>query len=149
MLEYEIIEGMPADSILEEIIRLQKQCFSNSELNFESLKRELSCKNNIITILARINSNFVGFKLGYERRLSQYYSWLGGVVPSARRKGIASQLMQQQHSLLRDRNYEVVRTQTSNEFKPMLILNFKNDFDIVGTYLNHKKVLRLILEKSL
>ena len=61
-----------------------------------------------------------------------FYSWIGGVVPEARGLGIASRLMDQQHAIARDDGFKYVRTETENRFKPMLILNLKCGFDVVG-----------------
>ena len=64
--------------------------------------------------------------------------------------GVAKQLMDEQHSLAKQLGYEFVRTETENRFKPMLMLNLKTGFDIVGTRTSEQypKTI-IILEKKL
>lgn len=63
-------------------------------------------------------------KLGINQdRKSRFYSWLGGVYPEYRGQGVASELMCRQHEWCKEQGYEVVRTQTKNKWRSMLILN--------------------------
>jgi hypothetical protein len=55
----------------------------------------------------------VGSKLGYAETSHRYYSWLGGLHPDFRQRGIGSCLMEQQH---------------------MLRLNQRSGFETIGTY---------------
>jgi len=75
----------------------------------------------------------VGFKLGYERRRDEFYSWLGGVVPELRGCGIARRLLEAQHGWCREQGYKTVHTRCQNEYPEMLLLNLKAGFKIVGT----------------
>ncbi|GIL41216.1 hypothetical protein TMPK1_34530 [Rhodospirillales bacterium TMPK1] len=74
----------------------------------------------------------VGFKFGYRREPDLFYSWLGGVDASARKLGIASELMRLQHADLVDAGYRFVTTRTRAVNNPMLILNLKHGFQIAG-----------------
>ena len=73
-----------------------------------------------------------GFKLGYRRGRTLFYSWPGGVHPEARRRGIAQRLMKAQHDWARAQGYASVETRTRASNNPMIILNLKSGFRIVG-----------------
>lgn len=148
-MKYEVIEGTPSTEILKEIARLEEACFDLRKYDEKRLRYELDSQNNVLTILASNENEYVGYKIGYERRSAQFYSWQGGVHPSYRGQGIARELMKEQHKALKDKGYTRVRTQTGNEFKSMLLLNIKSGFDIIGTFLNRKGSIRIMLEKDI
>lgn len=149
MIAYEVINGVPEEDVIREISILESGIFANRAHDFDRLKYEFQNKNNLLTILARDGKTPVGFKIGYERRSEQFYSWMGGVSPEYRHRSIASGLMSKQHEWLKKNGYERVRTQTGNEYRDMLSLNIKLGFDVVGTFLNRKGKIRIILEKAL
>jgi len=82
---------------------------------------------------AVVGARVVGFKLGYGRRPERFYSWLGGVHPDFRRRGIARRFMVEQHDWCAARGVEVIETATTNGFRGMLLLNLHSGFDVVGT----------------
>lgn len=82
-------------------------------------------------VLAEDEHGWAGFKLGY-RRGSAFYSWLGGVHPRARRRGLGERLMRIQHEHVRKSGYQCVTTRTRATNRGMLILNLKCGFEIVG-----------------
>ncbi len=90
----------------------------------------------------------VGFKLGYAERKTRFYSWLGGVDPAFRRRGIARRLMADQHAWCAAQGIELVQTSTTNDFRGMLLLNLHSGFDIVGTKTSDGR-LSILMEKHL
>lgn len=102
----------------------------------------------VVAALALADDRLVGCKLGYERKPSQFYSWLGGVHPDYRGRGIAAELMRRQHDWCRQNGYHTVRTQTYNQWREMLILNLRHGFDIIGT-VQGARGLTIVLEKTL
>lgn len=58
---------------------------------------------------------FGGFLVAYEEEPSVYYNWIMGVIPSFRRQGVASCLMDAFESSARTRGYESVRVRSVNE----------------------------------
>jgi GNAT superfamily N-acetyltransferase len=110
----------------------------------------LRLKGRRSLLLAALSEDrVVGYKFGYEDRPGRFYSWIGGVAPDHRRQGVGRLLMEHQHEWARRRGYRRVRTQTSNEHKPMLILNLRCGFDVVGHLLNHRGEARIVLERPL
>ncbi len=79
----------------------------------------------------------VGFKVGYERKepLLQaspyFYSWMGGVLPDYRRKGIAKALADTQEEWARQHNYPHVTFKTRNRHRGMLLFGISNGFQII------------------
>jgi predicted GNAT superfamily acetyltransferase len=104
---------------------------------------------NYLLLVAVQDDCVVGYKIEYQDRKSRFYSWLGGVYPEYRSQGIASELMFKQHEWCKEQRYTVIRTQTKNKFRNMLILNLSHGFDIVGTYTDEKGEPKIILEKRL
>jgi predicted GNAT superfamily acetyltransferase len=106
-------------------------------------------KNNSLILLAyNQNQTPIGFKIGYEKNKSVFYSWFGGVIPEYRKQGVAKALATYQENQVRKQGYKAIRMKTKNEFKPMLLFAIKNDFNIINTYMkpNGRKIL---LEKLL
>lgn len=143
-LEYFVLESFPADEIMDGIINLYISIFGSGV----DLKK---MKNNpkLLFNLALDDKKVVGFKIGYELDESKFYSWLGGVDINYRKHGIASELMQQQHQYLKNHGYKIVQTKTMNKWRNMLILNIKNGFDVIDTYIDNKGLHKIILEKNL
>ena len=84
-------------------------------------------------VLARFdNGSLAGFKLGYRRGATLFYSWLGGVHPDARRQGVAAELMRRQHEWAQSQGYTEIETQTRAANNAMIILNLRSGFRVRG-----------------
>lgn len=147
MIEYTEIETAPEEEALSEIIEFSRRIFGNAEP--EKFAKRIGEAENLLIILARNGSEIVGFKIGYEIEPKVFYSWVGGVSKDFRNRGIAAELMKRQHLWCRRKGFERVRTHTKNEFKPMLILNIRHNFDIVNVYRDKRDELKIVLEKDL
>lgn len=99
-------------------------------------------------ILAYVEQQAVGFKLGYGLSQEEFYSWLGAVLPDFRGLGIAADLMRAQHEWCRTNGYRKIQTKTQNRFRDMLLLNIQFGFDIIGFHQSDKGP-KIILEKML
>ena len=99
--------------------------------------------------IANIEDQPVGFKIGYERDQSEFYSWLGGVLPEYRGLGVAAKLMTTQHEWCQRQGYLKIGTKTQNRFKEMLMLNIKNGFEIIGTDPTDKDGMKILMEKKI
>lgn len=82
--------------------------------------------------LAQLEGRTIAFKLAYRTNRTTLFSWLGGVLPEARRNGVASRLMLLQHEHARAEQYEEIETRTRTSNNAMLILNLRHGFEIVG-----------------
>lgn len=106
---------------------------------------------NHLILVAEAGENLVGFKVGYERiRTGIFYSWLGGVVPEYRKKGIAQALADLQEDWAKSMNYYAIQVKTWNARREMLHFLLKNDYNIIAVE-RKEQVLeyRIILEKRL
>lgn len=113
-------------------------------------QRRLDGRHNPILFVAELERNPVGFVCGYELRPSTYYIWLCGVVPDARRLGVASQLMDAIHEKVRRHGYEMVRFECHNQARPMLHVAIRDGYDIVGIRWDARSASNLVIfEKHL
>ena len=86
-----------------------------------------------LLLIAYAEGKPVGFKAGYERESDgSFYSWMGGVAHTHRRRGIACQLARATETWAMARGYRILRCKTRNAHKPMLLFALSNGFDVVG-----------------
>ena len=83
-----------------------KDPYSHEEFN-----KRLSCENSLI-LVAKEAGKWTGFKCGYEEDAGHFYSWMGGVVPAYRRKGVADKLLKEMEGWCRVRGYEKLKFKT-------------------------------------
>ena len=103
----------------------------------EYLKRYSATYHSIW--IAEIDGELVGYKTGYLIE-DYFYSWLGGVVPKFRNRGIARLLATKQEADCKEREIERIKFKTYNRFKEMLIFALRNGFEIVDVEKNTGKI---------
>lgn len=82
-----------------------------------------------LILVAEEGGILVGFKVGYQRDPDgSFYSWMGGVVPDARGRGVALALQKEQHEWARVQGYHTIRFKTRNRHKAMLHFALKHGF---------------------
>ena len=91
----------------------------------------------------------VAFKVGYERD-GYFYSWMGAVLPSYRRRSIALRLAEKQEEWARQQGYKSVTFKTRNQHKNMLLFALKRGFNVIGfkekgDVLTNRIILRKVL----
>lgn len=134
-----------------EVVSLMQELpeFTNPHSKEELEKRLLNAN---LMLVAEIDDQLVGFKCGYERDsgTKKFYSWLGGVLPEFRKKGVAESLLQKMEHWCSERGYQVLEFKTFNEHKSMLIFAIKNGFEIVDVRYSEKDDRkRIVLQKEL
>ena len=147
MIEFKEIEDVPDKKTFGEILKFSREIFGGVEP--EKYAQRIGEAVNLHIILALDTEKIVGMKIGYEIEPKLFYSWVGGVDKNFRQRGIADELMKRQHLWCRRKEFERIRTHTKNEFKAMLILNIKHNFDIVNVYPDKRGELKIVLEKDL
>jgi predicted GNAT superfamily acetyltransferase len=148
MVEYLAFQTLDMDrALLSGMLELHDSIFDGQ--NSGTILEELGKRSRFLILLAVVDGRVVGYKVGYEERTNRFYSWLGGVHPEYRNRGIASELMRRQHAWCEQQGYSVIRTHTKNKWRNMLILNIRHGFDIIGTYTDGKGEPKIILEKRL
>lgn len=146
-LTYHTIEGQPSKELLDEILEVYKSIFDDYKLDF--FKSRIHKKEGVLIILCYNSDMLVGFKIGYRYNETTFYSWVGGVLLSYRQKGIAKHLAKLQEENVTTKRYSKMRTKSMNRFKPMMILNLKNGFNIVQVYTNDIGQTKVVFEKEL
>ena len=82
-------------------------------------------------MIAEIDGQPAGFKLGYQRQETVFYSWLGGVLPAFRRHGVAQALLAEQERWARAQGYRQLTVKTRNRFRAMLAMLLAHHYQIV------------------
>lgn len=130
-LTFEVVEGERALALAGEILALCRALFP--DFTDAYLMDRLPTVTGLAVVAARgADGALLGFKLGYERGESTFYSWLGGIHPSIRRQGVGRWLMRLQHEWAREHGYAYVETRTRTANNAMIILNLQSGFQIVG-----------------
>ena len=99
--------------------------------------------------VASIDGELVGFKVGRSNDPRTFESWMGGVSPEARKRGIAAQLARMQEAWCRDNGFQFIQTETAHDNQAMLAVNLKEGFCIAGSYLDRGTNMKVILQKAL
>ena len=77
--------------------------------------------------------NPIAFKIGYQRHSDEsFYSWMSGVLPNYRRKGIANNLADHQEAWAKKNGYISIKMQTREKHKAMLALAINRGFQITN-----------------
>ncbi len=116
------------------------------------LKRYQEQLTNVkhLGIVAEIDGEIAGFKVGYALSDTHFYSWMGGVVPAFRRRGVAKALAIYQENWCKAQGFQKLSMKTRNNCRNMLLFAVQNDF--LFTKVEHKGEMadyRIYLEKML
>jgi predicted GNAT family acetyltransferase len=119
------------------------------QFNSEKVESVLRLHQKYHFQIAYDRGQAVGFKLGYAIDRDRFYSWHGGVLPSMRGLGIASEMMRRQHAWCKEQGLKNIETRTRNKFPEMISLNLRFGFQIVGCLTDTRGVPKIIMNKSL
>ena len=144
---YKTIAGLPQESLNKEIANLYSEIFKDADLDF--FNKRVKDNPMLFSVLAYSKERLIGFKIGYPYSKTTFYSWVGGVLPQFRCHGIGSQLANLQEDYVKTRGFNKLRTKSMNSYKPMMILNLKNGFDITKVYTNTKGQTKIVFEKMI
>ncbi|WP_261130014.1 GNAT family N-acetyltransferase [Bacillus sp. Marseille-Q3570] len=144
-MDIRIFASMPDEKTLDQLCALHNLVFSSTNGFYD----ELQSKHRPCILAVYDKETAIGYKIGYERKTNHFYSWLGGIHPDHRGKGVGEELLICQHDWCRKNGYKSIRTHTKNQWRSMLILNIKNGFDVIGTFTDGKGEPKIILEKQL
>ena len=147
-IEYQLFEGFPNKEVLARLTRINQEVFNFSETE-EHLSSVLRGRGKTLIILAFKEGQVIGFKLGFEESPTTFDSWRGGVIESHRCQGVAQELIRLQHEWCSKSGMCTITTITNHHNIPMLIVNLRNGFQIVGTFINRRKMLKVQLHKYL
>lgn len=90
-------------------------------------------RDGLIMLLAYLEDEPVGFKVGYAENSSVFYSAKGGVLPPYRRRGIARWLLHEMMDRARAKGYSYFAFDTlPNLHHGMTVLGLTEGFEVVG-----------------
>lgn len=145
---YKIYEGFPSEEALKLLAAINQEIFGFGE-TAEHLSSLFKNRQKILICFAFDAEHVIGFKVGFQEKSQYFESWRGGVLPQYRGKCIASVLLRRQHEWCATQKFKFIITTTNNQNIPMLIVNLRGGFEIVGTFLNHRKIMKVMLQKIL
>ena len=124
------VPGLTIEEIDERtlgIVRVMNRSIFNEERVINSFDRE-----DLLMLLARVDGEPAGFKIGYRENRFTFYSAKGGVVPLHRRKGIAIALMVDMMERVMAKGYSRFAFDTFPNLHPgMTTLALKQGFRLV------------------
>jgi ribosomal protein S18 acetylase RimI-like enzyme len=129
MKDYIVKSGSIND--LKRIVELDRVVFGLSRTPEEVQDKLRLLKDVHITIATIADGKLVGYGIGYEEK-SKYYLWSLAVLSEYRRKGIGSDVIEEQVRFAKERGYSYFFVKTSNRWKEMLRLLLKKEFNIIG-----------------
>ncbi len=125
-MEIQIVEGnlTAALEVLHQLPEFDR--LLENDYYFDKIRSRES-----LVLIAKSDASVVGCKVGYDKfQDGSFYSWLGGVIPSARKIGIAKLLASDQEQWAKTKGYKSIKFKTLNRHKTMLIFAIKNGFEI-------------------
>ena len=88
-----------------------------------------------LALVAEKEGELLGFKVGYQSDTpATFYSWMGGVRPEFRGKGIATALAEEQERWAKAQRFTSVLFKTRNRFPGMIQFGVKRGFKIVDLH---------------
>lgn len=137
------------DEFINDVVEMEQVIFPkpfSRDRIFEGIRNKV----DVVGLIAVEGNKQCGFKLGFQRSPDTFYSWIGGVSPEYRQRGIALALMIRQHVIAKELGYKYIRTSTKNKYREMLLLNIKAGFDIIGIERKLKESdLSILMEKEI
>lgn len=131
----------PEPVTLERAIELDGLIFGDTIVTAEKIQRILTIPN--LLLVASHEKRPVGFKLGYAgTRPSHFHSWLGGVVPPYRRRGIAFRMLRMQEEWARSAGFTTIGFNTFNRFPEMQALGRKAGYALVNSTVENGEAKR-------
>jgi len=106
-------------------------------------------RRDVLALIAHLEGNPVGYKIGYHDKPGLYYSWSGGVLKDYRGQGLARRMQDWQHAWLRARGYRMVYFNSFNKFRPMLQFGLDTGFLPTGVDISPEGELSIRFRKDL
>jgi GNAT superfamily N-acetyltransferase len=125
--QIEITEVGPAEYPLIRVLR--DTIFGEFKHRYAATFEEgIEGRQDVLALMAHLEGNPVGYKVGYREGPRRYYSWTGGVLRDYRGQGVARRMQEWQHAWLRARGYHRVEFTSFNKFRGMLQFGLATGF---------------------
>lgn len=132
------------ESLVGDLLQAAGRVFET--IDAEDIRWRLAHMPALTAFTARSGSGICAFKIGYAVTSRRYNSWLGGVDPDYRRRGIAAVLMQRQHDWVFANGFEVIETEVLQLNHAMQQLNEASGFKAAGVRFDNVEA-RIIYRK--
>jgi len=121
----------------------------DSPYKIEEYKKR--CAGKYLALIAEIDNQSVGFKIGYDRlNDGSFYSWMGGVLPKFRRMGVAYSLANFQEKWVTENGFSAIILKTRQKHDEMIAFSLNRGFIITEeTQITPAEETRIWMEKSL
>ncbi len=121
----------------------------DSPYKIEEYKKR--CAGKYLALIAEIDNQSVGFKIGYDRlNDGSFYSWMGGVLPKFRRMGVAYSLANFQEKWAVENGFSSILLKTRQKHDEMIAFSFNRGFIITEeTQITPAEETRIWMGKSL
>jgi GNAT superfamily N-acetyltransferase len=117
---------------IKEVVEMSKKVTEFFQPFSEKIYEDRLTDTIHLILIAEVDGKAVGFKIGYERDSAEvFYSWLGGVLDSHRRMGIATKLADEQERWAKNHGYHKVYFKTRNRFSKMIHFGLNRGFKII------------------
>jgi len=109
------------------------------------------CVGKYLALIAEIENQSVGFKIGYDRfKNGSFYSWMGGVLPRFRRMGVAYSLANFQEKWAKENGFNSIILKTRQKHDEMIAFSLNRGFIITEeTQITPAEETRIWMGKSL
>lgn len=125
--QIEITEVGPAEYPLIAVLR--DTIFGEFKHRYAAtFEEQIEGRQDVLALMAHLEGNPVGYKVGHRDRPRHYYSWTGGVLRDYRGQGVAGRMQAWQHAWLRARGYQTVGFNSFNKFGGMLRFGLSTGF---------------------
>jgi len=104
-----------------------------------------------LILIAYVEGEVAGFKLGYAKHDTEFYSWLGGVLPDFRQLGLAKSMLEYQEKWVAHKGYVTLSVKTRNQFNAMLNMLVSRQYQITAVEADQSNISqhKLHLQKQL
>lgn len=136
---------------IAEVVLISNEISEFDKPHDASVYKERLLNKDYLILVAEIENQLVGFKVGYDKfQNGTFYTWMGGVKKEYRRKGVAKALATHQEDYAKRKGYNSIFLKTRNRHKNMLVFALKLGFEIVEVLtMNSISEHRIILKKQL
>ena len=116
--------------LVNELIQLSQQVTElDSGLTLADFNARMLDTQALI-LLARVEGELAGFKLGYALGSDTFYSWLGGVQADFRRLGLAKEMLLYQEKWAKAQGFSQIHVKTRNCYPAMINMLISNQYQI-------------------
>lgn len=146
-VDIKLIEPPISDEFIYDLVDLNERIFGGGQFP-EGIKWRLKNMPNISVFVAVQNGIYIGCKAGYAITIDKYNSCLGGVDPACRKNGIGKELMEAQHTWVKESGFRFIETHVAQSNQNMINLNLKCGMSVAGMFLKNDKPF-LLMTKTL